>query len=55
MPMDSIMSSLRIVALEGVMDREALEERLMPFEELKDDRLGLMKRSNRVILGSKNS
>lgn len=38
MPMEYIMPSLRIAALMGMTDREALEERLTLLDELKEER-----------------
>jgi len=40
-PMESIVSSPRIVALAGVTDRGSLEERLTSLEELEEEWLGL--------------
>ena len=38
MPMEYVIPSLRIAALTSMMDREALEERLVQLEELKEER-----------------
>ena len=38
MPMEYIVPSLRIVALKDMSNREALEERLMQFDKLEEER-----------------
>jgi len=38
MPMEYIVPSLRIIVLKGMIDREALEQRLVQLEELEEER-----------------